>query len=91
MINNAGQLLFLFSEVSLFSDEVEMVNHPYTDINIKLAEVRATFAGKCTVIADKLKSINESWKDVWPRLDFLEASCESLKEQIKRKVESQVE
>ena len=68
-----------------------MVKHLYTDINIKLTEVKTTFDGKCAVIADKLKSINDSWKDVWPRLDVLEASCESLKEQIKRKVESQVQ
>lgn len=42
------------------------------------------------MIAEKLTKINETWKDVWPRLDLLEASCESLKEEIKRKVSRKV-
>ena len=76
--------------VSFFSDEVEMVYHQFVDVSIKVVIVRSTFDNKSTAIAEKLKAINESWKDVWPRLDVLEASCESLKEQIKRKVGSQV-
>mgnify|MGYP001795027329 CR=1 FL=1 len=67
-----------------------MVRHQYVDVSIKIVIVRSTFDDKSTVIAEKLKAINDSWKDVWPRLDVLEASCESLKEQIKRKVGSQV-
>ena len=67
-----------------------MVRHQYVDVSIKVVIVRSTFDDKSTVIAEKLKAINDSWKDVWPRLDVLEASCESLKEQIKRKVGSQV-
>lgn len=67
-----------------------MVRHQYVDVSIKVVIVRSTFDDISTVIAEKLKAINDSWKDVWPRLDVLEASCESLKEQIKRKVGSQV-
>ena len=65
-----------------------MIQHQFIDISEKVQDIRATFNRQSVNIADKLKTINESWKDVWPRLDTLEACCKSLVELIQCKVKN---
>lgn len=67
-----------------------MIQHSFIDISEKVEDIRASFNSQSVNIADKLKAINESWKDVWPRLDTLEACCESLLELIQCKVKNTV-